>query len=310
MHRMRWVYAMLAFVPNCPSLAAADAPEAASVLTPSAADRIMAKALTAWQVPANALVLIKDGRTIMLKGYGVKQLGRPEPVTAGTLFPLASCTKAFTATLAGMLVDEGALGWDDLVQKHLPQFRLSDPHANAQVSVRDLLTHRTGLKGHDLLWYPRPVEPSTIRWHGSRGCRSTTPSAAATSTARSCTWRPAAPRGGEGRAVGENGPRADHRPPRHGRRCLHLRRDPKGADRAVGHVRDTNGRVGVMAAYETAEPNPAGSMHLTAPRPRRLAQVPSGRRRFRRQAARSQKPAWVRRGRRRTSSGSKGWPGG
>src|SRR5262249_57330656 len=96
------------------------------------------------------------GRVIIARGYGVKQLGKKEPVTGDTLFPLASCTKAFTTTAMAMLVDEGKLQWDDLVRKHVPYFRLADPLADANVTLRDLVCHRTGVGPHEFLCYRAP----------------------------------------------------------------------------------------------------------------------------------------------------------
>src|SRR5947209_9297310 len=88
----------------------------------AAIDRVMADALNAWDVPGAALVVVSGDRTIVLKGYGRKHTDRPEPVMADTVFPLASCTKGFTSTLVAMLADDGKLGWDDPVRKHLPMF--------------------------------------------------------------------------------------------------------------------------------------------------------------------------------------------
>jgi CubicO group peptidase (beta-lactamase class C family) len=116
----------------------------------------MREALQSWQVPGAALAIVHQDRPIYLKGFGVRALGKKEPVTPDTVFPLASCTKPFTSLALAMLVDEGKVHWDDPVRKHVPFFRLADPLADAQVTLRDLLTHRTGLSGHDLLWYRSP----------------------------------------------------------------------------------------------------------------------------------------------------------
>jgi CubicO group peptidase (beta-lactamase class C family) len=106
-----------------------------------------------WHVPGLALVVVRDDRCIFLKGFGVRETGKPEPVNADTLFPIASCTKSFTTLAMGMLVDEEKLDWDEPARKHVPYFRLSDPLADASVTLRDLVTHRTGVAAHDLLWY-------------------------------------------------------------------------------------------------------------------------------------------------------------
>ncbi len=78
--------------------------------------------------------------------------GKPEKVTPDTVFPIASCTKAFTATAVAMLDEEGKLKWDDKVHDHLDYFRLSDELADREVTLRDLLCHRTGMPRHDMLW--------------------------------------------------------------------------------------------------------------------------------------------------------------
>jgi len=127
-----------------------------------AAKKTIEAARAAWHVPGLAVVIVKDGKIVHSAGYGIKSVGQNDPVTTDTLFPLASCTKAFTATLLASLVESGDLGWDDPVRKHLPTFRLSDPNADKLVALRDLLTHRTGLGGHDLLWYRAPWDADEV----------------------------------------------------------------------------------------------------------------------------------------------------
>ncbi len=129
--------------------------EAQSV-RPATIDGLMKDALTSWHVPGAALGIVQDGRVVFLKGFGVRENGKPELVTADTVFPIASCTKPFTTLALAILADEGKLDWDDPVRKHLNYFRLSDPLADANVTLRDLVSHRTGLDGHDLLWYRAP----------------------------------------------------------------------------------------------------------------------------------------------------------
>lgn len=123
---------------------------------PAAIDAIVQQALQTWRVPGAAIVVVRDNQIFHLKGYGVREHGKTDPVTADTLFPLASCTKAFTTTAMGMLVDEGKMHWDDPVRKHIDFFQLSDPSANALVTMRDLVSHRTGVANNDLLWYRAP----------------------------------------------------------------------------------------------------------------------------------------------------------
>jgi CubicO group peptidase (beta-lactamase class C family) len=125
-------------------------------------DAVAQEALRAWQAPGCAVAIVSRDRVLYAKGYGVKELGKPDPVTTRTVFAIGSTTKAFTAAAVAMLVDEGRMQWDDKVRLHLPAFRLSDPHANELVTVRDLLSHRTGLSRNDLLWYNSPLSRSEI----------------------------------------------------------------------------------------------------------------------------------------------------
>ncbi len=111
-------------------------------------------ALRDWNVPGMAVAVVKDDSVVYMRGFGVRELGRPEPVDAHTSFAIASTTKAFTATAVAMLVDEGKVRWDDPVSRHVPGFGVAaDPGLSGELTVRDLLAHRTGLPTADLLWY-------------------------------------------------------------------------------------------------------------------------------------------------------------
>ena len=103
-----------------------------------------------------AVGIVKDGVLVFARGYGVRQLGRPEPVDADTLFQIGSNTKAFTTAALAILVDEGKIHWDDRVIDHLPQFRMYDPYVTREFTIRDLLTHRSGLRtgAGDLMYFP------------------------------------------------------------------------------------------------------------------------------------------------------------
>jgi CubicO group peptidase (beta-lactamase class C family) len=116
-------------------------------------DAYVEKGVAEWQIPALAVAVVKDGEVLLAKGYGVLELSKPERADERTLFAIGSTTKAMTAAALGMLVDEGKLGWDDPVTKHLPWFQLRDPVVTREVTVRDLLTHRAGLPNADFLWY-------------------------------------------------------------------------------------------------------------------------------------------------------------
>ena len=115
-------------------------------------DAYVAKAVKDWHVAGLSIAVVKDGRIVFAKGYGVRELGKPEVVDTSTMFAIASTTKALTAAAIGMLVDEGKVNWDDPVTKYLPTFQLYDPYATREVTVRDLLTHRAGLGNADYLW--------------------------------------------------------------------------------------------------------------------------------------------------------------
>ena len=122
----------------------------------AALDAIMEQALKHWQTPGAAAVVVRDGQVVYLKGFGLRDINSKEPVTPDTVFAIGSTTKAFTTAAMAMLVDEGKMRWDDPVRTHLPAFRLADPLASEYVTLRDLVTHRTGLSRHDLLWAGSP----------------------------------------------------------------------------------------------------------------------------------------------------------
>ncbi len=114
-------------------------------------DGYIREAMGQWQVPGLVIAVVKDGDIVLARGYGHRQLGQDSPVTTDTVFSIASCTKSFTAGCIAMLVDEGKLHWDDPVRKHLPDFKVADAYVTEQITLRDLLCHRTGLVRGDLL---------------------------------------------------------------------------------------------------------------------------------------------------------------
>jgi CubicO group peptidase (beta-lactamase class C family) len=124
---------------------------------PKDLDDYVARVMKEFEVPGIAVGIVKDGQVVLTKGYGVRELGKPEPVTDNTLFGIASNTKAFTVTALAILVDEGKIAWDDPVTKHLPWFQLYDPYVTRELTIRDLLTHRSGLGlgAGDLLFWPQ-----------------------------------------------------------------------------------------------------------------------------------------------------------
>ena len=144
------------------ALLAPPAPAADQPIDTAAVDRAVQEALGAWEVPGVAVAVVRDDEVVYLKGFGVRELGRNDAVTPDTVFPIASCTKAFTTTAMAMLVDEGKMSWDDPVRKHLDYFHLADPLADANVTLRDLVTHRAGVGPNDLLWYRSPWSQEEI----------------------------------------------------------------------------------------------------------------------------------------------------
>ncbi len=139
--------------------AATAAPAVAAATDPAIGawlDQDVERAMKLFDVPGIAIAIVKDGKVLATRGYGVRKLGAPDKVDARTLFEVASNSKAFTAAALAMLVDEGKLAWDDPVTKHLPDFQMYDAYVTHEMTVRDLLVHRSGLGlgAGDLLWWP------------------------------------------------------------------------------------------------------------------------------------------------------------
>lgn len=239
-------------------------PGTADALRAPATDAIVASARKAFRVPGAAVVVVRGDKTLVLKGYGQRSIDGQQPVTADSIFPLASCTKQFTTTLLALFVHEKKLEWDTPVKKLYPVFQLSDPHANELLTLRDLVAHRTGLGSHDLLWYHAPsrlndilpkVRHLPLDYPFRSGYRySSVPFIAAGRIAEKIgqdRWE----------KLIQN------------RLCEPLEMKnvyftttaiPEDADRAWGHRLNKHGDVERMATYEMAEPNPAGSLHTTA----------------------------------------------
>jgi CubicO group peptidase (beta-lactamase class C family) len=241
----------------------ANTPIPAAEPTPEAIDTVVTDAMKAFQVPGTAIVIVRADQTLLLKGYGKRAIDSPDAVTPDTVFPLASCTKQFTSALLAFLVDDEVLKWDDTVQKHLPHFKLSDANATALLTVRDLVSHRTGLAGHDLLWYRAPwnldhtmkqIPLLPLDYPFRSGYRySSLPFLVAGQVAETCgkaKWAKLV----------------------HDRICEPLEMKnvtfttteiPQNAERARGHSLSADGKVSRMPVYEMKEPNPAGSMNAT-----------------------------------------------
>ena len=111
-------------------------------------------AMKDWQIPGLTIVVVKDDEIVFAEGYGIKEMDKPDKVDKNTIFAVASNTKAFTAALLGMLVEEGKITWDTKVIDIIKDFRMYDPYVTADIEIRDLLTHKSGLHtfGGDHLW--------------------------------------------------------------------------------------------------------------------------------------------------------------
>jgi CubicO group peptidase (beta-lactamase class C family) len=119
--------------------------------------RLIGRVRKHFDVPGLAVAMVEAGQAVLARGYGVRGIDDPRPIDGETIFPIASNTKAFTAAVLATLVDEGALGWDDPVVNHLPSFQMWDPWVTREITVRDLLVHRSGLGlgAGDLMWFPK-----------------------------------------------------------------------------------------------------------------------------------------------------------
>ncbi|HRL25617.1 MAG TPA: serine hydrolase [Brevundimonas diminuta] len=123
----------------------------------AAADAWVRRCMAAWpDQPAVSLALVRDGKTVLAKGYGVRRQGKNEPADEHTLFAIASNSKNVTAACLAILVDEGKVKWDEPIRTYLPGFTLSDPMVGERITVRDTLSHRAGfgLGAGDLLFWP------------------------------------------------------------------------------------------------------------------------------------------------------------
>lgn len=128
----------------------------AQQLSSTEIDNLAEHSMKAFDVPGIAVGIIKDGKIIHSKGYGLRSLNTQKPTDENTLFGIASNSKAFTCTALGILVDEGKIKWDDKVRDHIPEFKLYSPYVTEEFTIRDLLTHRSGLGlgAGDLMFFP------------------------------------------------------------------------------------------------------------------------------------------------------------
>lgn len=125
-------------------------------------DALAERLVKDWKAPGLALAVVKDGQILHAAGYGFKNVEKKEPMTADTLLAIGSCTKAFTTAAIASLVEQGKLDWDRPVHQFWPEFRIVDPATTQFVTLRDMVTHRTGLPRHDLLWFAGEISRDEI----------------------------------------------------------------------------------------------------------------------------------------------------
>ena len=135
------------------SLARAGADSQQALASLDGFDKWIDEAREAWKVPGCSVAIVQHGKVIFAKGFGTRDAESKQPVTPDTLFAIGSSTKAFTTFVLGTLADEGKLDWDKPVRTWMPEFRMHDLVASERMTPRDLVTHRSGLPRHDLLWY-------------------------------------------------------------------------------------------------------------------------------------------------------------
>ncbi len=226
-------------------------------------DTLTLEALRAWDVPGAALVIVDRDGVVLLKGYGVREI-HGKPVTPDTIFPLASCSKAFTTSLMAALVDDGKLKWDDPVRNYLPPFHLSDPHADALVTLRDLAAHRTGVGSHDILWYRAPwSQDELIRRVSKLPLSRPFRTAMQYQTIMYIAAGQAAAQAG-GKPWDQLLRERLLKPLGMKDIALTTTAAERHADRASGHRTDKDGKLVVVPWYAQPEPNPAGSVHASA----------------------------------------------
>lgn len=125
-------------------------------------DAYITKAMADWDVPGLGLAIVHNDSVVHATGYGVRELGKPDRVDARTLFAIGSSSKAFTVLTLAQLIDEGRARWDDRATEHLPWFQVHDPYVTREMTLRDLVSHRSGLTRGDRLWYATELDRAEI----------------------------------------------------------------------------------------------------------------------------------------------------
>ena len=250
--------ALLTFGLAASHLYAADLPSEKQI------DEKIEGARLSWHVPGIAVVIVDGTRPIYLKGHGTRVVGKDLEITPDTVFPLASCSKAFTTTLLAMLVDDKKLDWDDSPRKYLPSFHLSEPAADQLVSLRDMVSHRTGVSGHDLLWYRAPWSlEESIRRTGKLPLSQPFRSAMQYQSTMFTAAGFAAAKAG-GKPWEELVKERIFTPLEMKSASARYSDAVRRKDLAGGHRIGEKGEAETMPPYECPEPNPAGSVFTSA----------------------------------------------
>ena len=119
---------------------------------PKKLDDYVAATVRDWEIPGVAIAVVKDGKVVVVRGYGVRELGKAETIDENTIFDAASLTKSFTVAAIALLVDEKKMSWDDPVKRYIPTIEFPDPYLTANITMRDLLCHRTGVRATNSAW--------------------------------------------------------------------------------------------------------------------------------------------------------------
>jgi CubicO group peptidase (beta-lactamase class C family) len=151
----------VASIPSSDGALAQEPPHSAERF-PADLDRYISNVLAEWHIPGIAVAVVRNDSTLVAKGYGVRELGKPGLVDENTIFDIASLSKSFTATAVAILVDRGVLRWDDPVRRYLPGIELPTAELTANATVRDFLSHRTGLDPANMMWVPTAVDRAEV----------------------------------------------------------------------------------------------------------------------------------------------------
>ena len=132
-------------------------------------DDYVRRSLATWKVAGLSIAVVKDDSVVYARGFGVRDVGTRAPVDEHTVFAIGSMTKLFTAVAAGMMVDSGAMQWDEPLRRHIPTFATADPYATQHLSLRDALSHRSGLDWRlDFVWLGTPLTEAQVLERVSR----------------------------------------------------------------------------------------------------------------------------------------------